>query len=71
MASIPGIGLVVPAMGYSQRQVEELAATINAAGGEVVVASTPIGLGGCSASAVRSAAMSCASWAARPVATTR
>jgi predicted GTPase len=45
MASIPGIGLVVPAMGYSQRQIGELRATIEAAGGEVVVAGTPIGLG--------------------------
>jgi predicted GTPase len=44
MASIRGIGLVVPAMGYSRRQVQELRATIEAADCEVVVAGTPIGL---------------------------
>jgi predicted GTPase len=40
----PSIGLVLPAMGYSQRQIEELRATIDAADCEVVVAGTPIGL---------------------------
>jgi predicted GTPase len=40
----PSIGLVVPAMGYSRRQVQELRATIEAADCEVVVAGTPIGL---------------------------
>jgi predicted GTPase len=40
----PGIGLVLPAMGYSQRQTEELAATIDAADCDVVVTGTPIDL---------------------------
>jgi predicted GTPase len=40
----PSIGLVLPAMGYSQRQIEELRATIDAADCEVVVAGTPINL---------------------------
>ena len=40
----PHIGLVLPAMGYGRRQIEELAATIDAADCDVVVAGTPIGL---------------------------
>jgi predicted GTPase len=40
----PSIGLVLPAMGYSQRQIQELRATIDAADGDVVVTGTPIGL---------------------------
>src|SRR4029453_4157801 len=40
----PHIGLVLPAMGYGRRQIEELAATIDAAGCDVVVAGTPIAL---------------------------
>lgn len=44
IASIRGIGLVLPAMGYGGRQIEELAATIDAADCDVVVAGTPIGL---------------------------
>jgi predicted GTPase len=40
----PGIGLVLPAMGYSQRQTEELRATIDAADCDVIVAGTPIDL---------------------------
>jgi predicted GTPase len=40
----PSIGLVLPAMGYGKRQVEELRATIDAADCDVVVAGTPIGL---------------------------
>jgi predicted GTPase len=41
----PTIGRVLPAMGYGQRQVEELRATIDAADCDVVVASTPIDFG--------------------------
>jgi predicted GTPase len=41
----PHIGLVLPAMGYGRRQIQELAATIDAAHCDVVVAGTPIGLG--------------------------
>jgi predicted GTPase len=40
----PSIGLVLPAMGYSQRQIGELHATIDATDCDVVVAGTPIGL---------------------------
>jgi predicted GTPase len=41
----PRIGRVLPAMGYGQRQVEELRATVDAADCDVVVASTPIDFG--------------------------
>jgi predicted GTPase len=40
----PRIGLVLPAMGYGRRQIQELRATIHAADCDVVVAGTPIGL---------------------------
>jgi predicted GTPase len=40
----PSIGLVLPAMGYSQHQIEELRASIDAADCDVVVAGTPIDL---------------------------
>jgi predicted GTPase len=40
----PSIGLVVPAMGYSHHQIEELRATIDAADCDLVVAGTPINL---------------------------
>jgi predicted GTPase len=40
----PSIGLVLPAMGYGQGQIEEPAATIDAADCDVVVAGTPIDL---------------------------
>jgi len=39
------LGAVLPAMGYSEAQVKELEATINAADCDVVVAGTPIDLG--------------------------
>ncbi len=42
----PHIGPVLPAMGYSPEQVASLRATINAAEADVVVAGTPIDLGG-------------------------
>jgi len=41
----PHLGAVLPAMGYSEAQVKELEATINAADCDVVVAGTPIDLG--------------------------
>jgi predicted GTPase len=44
LRAYPSIGLVLPAMGYSHRQLEELATTIDAADCDVVVAGTPIGL---------------------------
>ena len=40
----PSIGLVLPAMGYGDRQIQELRATIDAADCDVVVAGTPIDL---------------------------
>lgn len=40
----PGIGPVLPAMGYSSAQVRDLAATIRATGCDVVVSGTPIDL---------------------------
>jgi predicted GTPase len=41
----PGIGLVLPAMGYGDDQLHELAQTIRATPCDVVVAGTPIDLG--------------------------
>ncbi len=41
----PHIGTLLPAMGYGQQQVEELAATIDAVPAETVVVATPIDLG--------------------------
>ncbi len=41
----PGIGAVLPAMGYSTQQVEDLRQTVEASGCDVVVAGTPIDLG--------------------------
>ncbi len=43
-AQYPHLGAVLPAMGYSEAQVKELEATINAADCDVVVAGTPINL---------------------------
>jgi predicted GTPase len=43
-AAYPGTGLVLPAMGYGQRQIADLQATIEAADCDVVVAGTPIDL---------------------------
>jgi predicted GTPase len=40
----PGIGTLLPAMGYSDRQVRELAETINATPADVVVIATPVDL---------------------------
>jgi predicted GTPase len=44
-AAHPHIGRVVPAMGYSPQELADLAATIDAARAEVVVAGTPADLG--------------------------
>src|SRR5690606_1154708 len=41
----PTIGAVLPAMGYGDEQVRELAATLAAADCDVVVAGTPVDLG--------------------------
>ncbi|MCU0560893.1 MAG: cyclic 2,3-diphosphoglycerate synthase [Desulfobacterales bacterium] len=41
----PGIGAVLPAMGYGARQLKDLAATINATECDAVVIGTPIDLG--------------------------
>ena len=43
-AAYPEIGAVLPAMGYSQRQIADLEATINAADCDLVVSATPIDL---------------------------
>jgi predicted GTPase len=45
LAAWPQLGNVLPAMGYSDEQLAELAATINAADCDVVVTGTPIDLG--------------------------
>ena len=42
--AFPHIGKVLPAMGYSQRQLDDLAATINASPADIVVAGTPTDL---------------------------
>jgi predicted GTPase len=44
LAAYPGIGPLLPAMGYGQHQVGELQATIDAADCDVVVAGTPVDL---------------------------
>jgi len=43
-AAHPHLGHVLPAMGYSERMLEDLRATIEAVGADVVVAGTPIDL---------------------------
>ena len=43
-AKYPGIGVLLPAMGYSEQQLKDLEATINASGADVVVIGTPIDL---------------------------
>jgi predicted GTPase len=45
LAAWPQLGSVLPAMGYSDEQLAELAATINAADCDLVVTGTPIDLG--------------------------
>ena len=45
-AQYPHIGPVLPAMGYSSRQIAALAATLNAADADVIVAGTPVDLAG-------------------------
>jgi predicted GTPase len=40
----PGIGVLLPAMGYSEQQIKDLETTINASGADVVVIGTPIDL---------------------------
>ncbi len=41
----PGIGCLLPAMGYSPGQIKDLEGTINASGADLVVIGTPIDLG--------------------------
>jgi predicted GTPase len=43
-AKYPNIGVLLPAMGYSEQQLIDLGATINASGADVVVIGTPIDL---------------------------
>jgi len=43
-AKYPGIGVLLPAMGYGAQQVKDLETTINASGAELVVIGTPIDL---------------------------
>jgi len=43
--NFPHLGTVLPAMGYSKEQIEELEITINAADCDIVVVGTPIDLG--------------------------
>lgn len=40
----PGVGTLLPAMGYSDEQLKDLEATINASGAELVVIGTPMDL---------------------------
>jgi len=40
----PNVGVLLPAMGYSEEQLQDLADTINASGAEVVVIGTPMDL---------------------------
>jgi len=41
----PGIGTLLPAMGYSIRQIKDLEETINKTDADVVIIATPIDLG--------------------------
>ena len=43
-AKYPDIGVLLPAMGYSEQQLTDLAQTINASGADLVVIGTPIDL---------------------------
>ncbi len=43
-AKYPNIGVLLPAMGYSEQQLTDLAQTINASGADLVVIGTPIDL---------------------------
>ena len=43
-AKYPGTGKVLPAMGYSEKQIHELQETINRSGADLVLAATPIDL---------------------------
>ncbi|MBC16198.1 MAG: GTPase [Desulfovibrio sp.] len=45
-ATYPGIGSLLPAMGYSAQQVRDLEATINATDCDVVISATPIDITG-------------------------
>lgn len=45
-ATYPGIGALLPAMGYSAQQVRDLEATINATDCDVVISATPIDITG-------------------------
>ena len=40
----PGIGVLLPAMGYSKRQLADLELTINTSGADAVVIGTPLDL---------------------------
>ena len=42
--STPNIGVLLPAMGYSEQQLKDLEATINTSGADVVVIGTPMDL---------------------------
>ena len=44
LARHPALGPLVPAMGYDARQVADLAATLDAAGADVILSATPIDL---------------------------
>ena len=43
-AKYPNVGVLLPAMGYSEQQLKDLEQTINSSGAEVVVIGTPIDL---------------------------
>jgi predicted GTPase len=43
-AAYPNTGPILPAMGYGRKQMDELAATINTSGVDLVIAATPIDL---------------------------
>jgi predicted GTPase len=44
-ARYPGVGTLLPAMGYGEAQIAELEATVNASDADLVIAATPIDLG--------------------------
>ncbi|MHC4859618.1 MAG: GTPase [Planctomycetota bacterium] len=44
-AEYPGIGRLLPAMGYSDQQIADLQATVNSSDADLVVVGTPINLG--------------------------
>jgi len=44
-AAYPGIGTLLPAMGYGDQQIKDLTETIDATDADIIIVGTPIDLG--------------------------